>query len=370
MNLRNRQSTILSLPEGSPAGRKSVKFARKLYYLILFLITGYLLFFGIKNFIYIEGAGRVSMTKYNIQAPKKGNIVEYFVSVGDVVTANQQLLRIKFSSLSTEMFFFLERQKYAFTEDYLSEKARLTGAVKASERKLKSLKSLLNKKRESLKKLPSGKALEVFRDSRSSAGYASLKKEIEDMERNIELLAIDRGVYREQLREMEERHKNRSQGLEERYDLYLPDNAWKKNETTPLELLFAPYEIITSPVAGVVRFIHSPLHEYITEGETALVIESPVEGRIEAFFKLKDFRFLKEGGVVEIRFPDGRSDKGEIGSIYSSAYEYEQSLKKFYDPVGVKVKAEIYPLNNSSLQLWRKYDLLDVEVRFKKYGRE
>ncbi|MCB0686285.1 MAG: hypothetical protein KDC53_07165, partial [Saprospiraceae bacterium] len=121
-------------------------------------------------------------------------------------------------------------------------------------------------------------------------------------------------------------------------------------------------EAYISPVKGTITQIYKEDYEVALESETVLSIHKPTNLYIKAFYDQKDLRYLKEGDVVDIRFPDGSTSMGVLQRFYFATYQLPDEFQKKYEPVTRSIVADILPINEVELEKWKAFYKLNVSI--------
>lgn len=296
---------------------------RILYFGALIGFLAYLLYFAWERLIYVEAPGYVSMERHLIQTDREGVVRGLGVRMGDAVRQGQRLFQLEQEVVD-------DRRDSAVWERLKMQ--REIGVKKAA---LASLEREMAGKQARLGQLGQIKLLELDRDRRRE--FALLDQDLAADRIKAEGLAQEIAALNAYLGNL------RGQEGYRRYTV-----------ATPFD----------SPFDGFVYRLEKGEHEFAHKGDTVLVLEDARQVRIRAYFPLSDLPRLKPGQKVALRLSDGQELSGKIERLDSTSVEHQEKLAHGYQPMEALVRAEILPVVKAGEVDWRRYNQLDVQVRF------
>ncbi len=122
------------------------------------------------------------------------------------------------------------------------------------------------------------------------------------------------------------------------------------------------FKIFTCPIDGNITRIHKQPYEVALKTETICSIHQPNDVHIKGFFNQEDLKHLNQGDLVNIEFPDGTMSKGIVDRFYSATYILPEEFQKKFEPTTRTLAADILPIGENDLDIWRKYYKLSVKV--------
>ncbi|MEM7298982.1 MAG: hypothetical protein AAF391_12035 [Bacteroidota bacterium] len=73
---------------------------------------------------------------------------------------------------------------------------------------------------------------------------------------------------------------------------------------------------------------------------------------------------------MTISFPDGSKGKGYIKKYHISTKELPPEFQKKYEPTERTILTEIYPIDEETANLWKKFYKMDVKVSLPRFNSE
>jgi hypothetical protein len=104
--------------------------------------------------------------------------------------------------------------------------------------------------------------------------------------------------------------------------------------------------------------------EYTQRGKPFVVLvqdNAPVW--IEAYLSKDYLRYLHEGKEIKIEFTDKQKSLGLIHKIESTSSSFPTREWEGYEPVPIRVKAILKPVDEQASMLWKKYDRMQVHIK-------
>lgn len=380
VNFKRKEESYLRYFEEQSARKTKRPFNwDRFVYLVLLAI--FLFFTGrfiINSYFYIEGNGQVLFESVDIRHTDDIRILEFNVDEGDDVKIGDTLFTY---FLDEDMFgdggggggsnsvsiaggpkkdSWIEREIYT-----LKKNVQLNGV------RIKDEKQLLAIYESDLERVRN----EVILDAVSHTNLENLEYQISKLNSSINLLGSQISIYKKQIayleglvQEEDERKIKIEQSTQggsggsggNRGD---QPSAYKKDM-----LMLAGvenidgYKIFTCPIDGNITRIHKQPYEVALKTETICSIHQPNDVHIKGFFNQEDLKHLKQGDLVNIEFPDGTMSKGIVDRFYSATYILPEEFQKKFEPTTRTLAADILPIGENDLDIWRKYYKLSVKV--------
>jgi multidrug resistance efflux pump len=323
VRLRTRKSYVTNLPEGVATRKPGMSLVRWLYFGALIFVLLYLLFYAAQRLFYVEANGYVSMERHLLQTDREGVVRGLTARVGDPIKRGQPLFRLTQEVVD-------DRRDAA-----VWERLKMQREIGIKQAELVSLQREIEGKTARVANIGQFKLLELDRDRYRE--FALLGRE----------LAADRlkaDALRQEIAALRSYHGNlRGQEGYRRFTAETP---------------------VHSPFDGFIYRVEKGEHEFAHKGDTVLVLEDAGKVRVLAYFNLEDLPKLKVGRQVELILPDGQALGGKIERVDSSSVDSLEKLGKGYQPLEALVRVQIAPLESSVQVEWRRYNQLDVRVRF------
>ena len=323
MKLRNRKSYMTSLPEGKPPENVRPRITQMIYYTILLLVVGYIIFIFASRYFYFSESGFVEVEKTIISASRGGKVLKIKVREG-------------------------ENLKHKMLLAVIAATKNCNTTVNAKANKLK-YDIALNRSKLSL-----------------------LKREINDIKNRLSNFSLQRAL--------ETGQSTNSISSKLNYDLIKKQNEVAlldsqiilQQQMSPSSLaehssLECYNESIIAPFNGHVHSIKRKPNEFTSRGAPLLIlIANNAKVRIEAYLNNDQLPYLHAGDLVDIIFSDGSETEAKINKIYSSAYQAPEREWSHYKPLDAQVRVHLVPLNKQDAILWKQHDRMEVSIRGRK----
>jgi hypothetical protein len=220
---------------------------------------------------------------------------------------------------------------------------------------------------------------EVILDAVSHTNLENLEYQISKLQSDINLLAAQIGIYSKQIRYLEElllleeppptidieQSSLSGSGFGGADGAF--NEIYKKSERKDFLMLagvenIQNYKIFTCPINGNITRIHKQPYEVALKTETICAIHQPNDVHIKGFFNQEDLKYLNAGDIVTVEFPDGTKSKGLVDRFYSATYILPEEFQKKFEPTTRTLAADILPIGENDLEVWKKYYKLSVKV--------
>ncbi|MEX1003003.1 MAG: hypothetical protein WDZ35_12870 [Crocinitomicaceae bacterium] len=340
-------------------------------YLVLMAI--FLFFTGrfiINSYFYIEGNGQVLFESVDIRHTDDIRILKFNVKEGEQVAVGDTL----FTYFLDEDYFgngggnsisiagggkkdsWIEREIYQLSRDRDLNRVQI-----------RDNESLLEVYQQDLERVRN----EVILDAVSHTNLENLEYQISKLRAEINLLNERNRIYSKQIGHlkdiMEQEVEAKRIEIEQKMGTFGMDSLGRRNATGDLVMLagvenIMGYKIFTSPINGSVTRIHKMPYEVALKSENILAIHQPNNVHIKGFFKQEDLKYLQEGDLVNIEFADGTESKGVVDRFYSATYILPEEFQKKFEPTTRTLAADILPIGENDLNMWKKYYKLSVKI--------
>lgn len=379
VNFKRKEESYLRYFE-EQSGRKNKRPFNWDRFVYLLLLAIFLFFTGrfiINSYFYIEGNGQVLFESVDIRHTDDIRILEFFVNEGDDVHIGDTL----FTYFLDDDYFgdgsgggsnsvsiagggsknsWIERELYTLRKN-----------VSLNATRIKDEQALLDIYYEDLERVRN----EVILDAVSHTNLENLEYQINKLEASINLNRSENSVFRKQIAYLEELLKLEEPEREIRIDQETSGggggggtSAQYMNAPKKEYLMLAgieniqDYKIFTCPIEGNVTRIHKQPYEVALKSETILSVHQPNNVHIKGFFNQEDLKHLSQGDVVNIEFPDGTESQGIVDRFYSATYILPEEFQKKFEPTTRTLAADILPIGENDLEVWKKYYKLSVKV--------
>lgn len=368
INFKRKESPIRSLENNRVRPRrKPINWDRLVYFVILFLFVFFVGKYLVNKLLYVEGNGQVLFDSVDIRNTRDCRIIEFFVEEGEEVKKGDSL----FSFAPADEFggyggfggfgnARIERIQEKKTTGDISWAEREIFAVQ-QELKLNAIQS------ESKKKLLTAYQAELARLKNAIALDAMPSYRLDDQEDAITKLELDiQNLQSEQailknelvlLRGMTRDLGSTSKSSTTRTPggIAIAGGSGGKSDRFADNMFY-------SPLNGTVTNMMKKEFEVALKSESILSLHKPKNVYIKAFFPQEDLKWLKEGQLVNLEFPDGSTSNGVIRRFYFATYRLPEEFQKKYEPTTRSLSADIYPVNPTDLQKWKAFWKMGVKI--------
>lgn len=331
----------------------------------LCLLSLFLFFVGryiVNQYFYVEANGQVLFENVDIRHTDDIRILEFHHKEGDQVQVGDTLFTYFLDedmygaggggnnvSLATGSSgsSWIERELYQLKRDVDLNRVRM-----------KDNNELLDIYRNDLERVRN----EVILDAVSHTNLENLEYQIERLEAENNILASEVRIYQKQIGYLTDLLEQQ----EDEKQIKIEQRNFQKGTGGRVMLtgLEDPsvMKIFTSPIDGNITRLNKQPFEVALKTETILSIHQPNNVHIKGFFDQEDLKYLNEGDIVQLEFPDGSESIGRIDRFYSATYILPEEFQKKFEPTTRTLAADILPVLESDLELWKKYYKLSVVI--------
>ncbi|MBD3637612.1 MAG: HlyD family secretion protein [Crocinitomicaceae bacterium] len=354
---RKEESYLRYFEEQQNRGKnRPFNWDRFVYLILLALFLFFTGRFVINSYFYIEGNGQVLFESVDIRHTDDIRILKFGVKEGQDVEIGDTL----FTYFLDEDVFgeagnsvniagggqpdsWVEREIYNLRKRIDLNKVNILDKEKLLAIYEKDLERVRN---------------EVILDAVSHTNLENLEYQINKLEAEINLMTEENRIYRKQIGYLKDFI----------VDPEVMDISIEQSMSDQGYVMLAGIEniqgfkVFTSPIKGNVTRIHKEPYEVALKTENILSIHQPNNVHIKGFFDQEDLRYLNEGDIVNIEFADGTKSKGVVDRFYSATYILPQEFQKKFEPTTRTLAADILPIGENDLNVWKKYYKLSVKI--------
>jgi len=383
VNFKRKEESYLRYFEeqNNSKAKRPFNWDRFVYLLLLAIFLFFTGRFIINSYFYIEGNGQVLFESVDIRHTDDIRILEFQVQEGDDVHIGDTLF---YYFLDDDMFgdggygggansvsiagggkkdSWIERELYT-----LRKNVQLNGV------RIKDNQALLDVYNSDLERVRN----EVILDAVSHTNLENLEYQISKLNADINVLGSQISIYRKQIKYLEDLLAQEEDPQEIRIEQSTNGGGGGSGNSNFDEVLknanrddflmlsgvenMQNYKIFTCPIEGNVTRIHKQAYEVALKTETICSIHQPNNVHIKGFFNQEDLKHLHEGDLVDIEFADGTMSKGLVDRFYSATYILPEEFQKKFEPTTRTLAADILPIGENDLEVWKKYYKLSVKV--------
>jgi len=358
LNFKRKEDSYLRYFDDTQkrAVKKPFNWDRLIYILLLFLTLFFVGRFLINSYLYIEGDGQVLFESVDIRHTDDIRIYKFFKKEGDDVHVGDTLFTyfldedvfgnggggnsVSISDAGGEDYSWIEREIYG-----------LRKSIDLNTVKIGDNNKLLEIYRMDLERVRN----EVILDAVSHTNLENLEFQITRLESDSNLMNEQNRIFRKQIGYLSDLLK-KSDNLEK----------IKINQSGHVMLTGvendSTFKIFTSPIDGSITHIDKQPFEVALKTEVILSIHQPNFVHIKGFFDQEDLKYLREGDIVDIEFADGTKSIGIVNRFYSATYILPEEFQKKFEPTTRTLAADILPITEDDLEVWKKYYKLSVKI--------
>lgn len=349
-DFNRNEGKIRVLQEVRP-GKKNVNWDRIIYLVALILAMAAILFMVGKNKLYIRGEGQVLFKKLDIQLTQDIQIINFIrqegdsVEIGDTlfyyyseraINAPKPITALKEVVVSNDNLDWIVRERLTtqkrieLANIQINEAHRMIDLTKTEKQRIEH---------------------EVYLDIYPSTKLDQYNNRLLDLESTITSSQEEIRFQKQYLQYLDAQEKIERANERRKMD-------WENGHLSSVPLV----EAYVSPVKGTITQIYKEDYEVALESERVVSIHKPTNLYIKAFYDQKDIRYLEEGDVVDIRFPDGSTSLGVLQRFYFATYQLPDEFQKKYEPTTRSIVADILPINEVELEKWKAFYKLNVKI--------
>lgn len=372
LNFKRKEDSYLRyFDEKNNKSKRPFNWDRFVYIILLCLALFFVIRFMVKNYFYIEGNGQVLFENLDIRHTDDIRILEFLKEEGDEVKIGDTLFT-----------FFLDEDMLGGggggtngvsianggkTSDWIEREIyNLKKNTDLNRIRIKDNEELLGIYEEDVDRVRN----EVILDAVSHTNLENLEYQIEKLQTQISLDKAENRIFAKQIAYLTELAKQQQEP--QKIEIQQSTNSTGINVSPggngKDQLVLTSYEdqqmyqIFTCPIEGTITRIHKQPFEVALKSETILSIHQANKVRIKGFFDQQDLAYLNEGDYVDIEFADGTQSIGLINRFYSATYILPEEFQKKFEPTTRTLAADIVPIGENDLHIWKKYYKLSVKI--------
>lgn len=138
--------------------------------------------------------------------------------------------------------------------------------------------------------------------------------------------------------------------------LSVENSNYKRIETRKKDFIETKYFYV-SKLDGIIGQINYNENEICYRKEELMTIHKMNDLRVKAFFDPIDMKYLNEGDVVNINYPDNSSSQGIITNFHIATYALPEEFQKKYEPTQRNIVAEVKLMKDTHRPLMSYYKM-------------
>ena len=346
-NFKRKPSTVRILKEEKK--KKLVNWDKIIYLVILLVIVGSLGLFIFNRVFFINGTGQVLFQKLDIRFVSDVQIINFQRHEGDTVNVGDSLFTYVDQYNAVGHLVENKKPELGQNSQYLLEKEKLETSQRIE-----------------LKKIEKQEAETMLAHYQNELGQ--LKKQV-----YLDVLSVDKLTpYIKNINELKAKISSTNSEIQTLNNaLYKINQYAAGNDVTRLNDSITesnkPTQIIQySPINGTISQIFKEEYEVSLKTDIILTMRKTSNPFIKAYFDQEYIKYLHEGTIVDIEFPDGVKSYGNIKRLYFDTYELPDELKNITEPLQRSLSCDIMPINPKEAEKWKGFQKMDVEIKVKR----
>lgn len=348
----NRNEGKLRVLQEVRPGKKKVNWDRIIYLLVLIIAFGAILMMVLKKNLYIRGEGQVLFKKLDIQLTEDVQITKFVFNEGDSVNVGDTLFFYYSEKMINSPRPVMLDQQLVVSNDNLDwivrERLTTQKRIELANISISDAKRLISITVEEKKRIEH----EVYLDIYPSTKLDQYNHRLIDLENQVVSQEEEIRFQKQYLEYLD--HQERIERYNERKKMELEQASHRQS--------IPALQAYVSPVKGTITQIYKEDYEVALESDIILSVHKPTNLYIKAFYDQKDLRHLKEGDVVDVRFPDGSTSFGILQRFSFATYQLPEEFQKKYEPTTRSIVADILPVNELELEKWKAFYKLNVQI--------
>lgn len=338
MQIRNQPSQLTHAEEGKPPSRSGPRVTRWLYYSLVLGIVGYLGYLALDRSLYVRGDAEVRFQQTVVSPSREGRILALPLEEGDHFQKGDLIALLGPAESCQEQ---IDEQITTLETDLATARQRRSALAE----QVDMLQGFLRGDRLDEDQRLVRRGLEVGRASdqdQREARIRTSKRKIAQLRAEITVLDAQITWDDERLASL----RNRPQS--------------ERPAQCREQRLAAPYD-------GRVYLVKRRRDEFVQAGES-LVAVVPEDGDVwvNGYVSVDSLEHVAKGKEVGVTFSDGRSTRGVIAAITSSAHRLPVREEQEHEPAPRFLTLRVQPAEDGSAQLWRQYAGMSGSVKIRK----
>ncbi|MBZ9613244.1 hypothetical protein [Rheinheimera maricola] len=329
MKLYNRKSLISAAPEGQPSPSSKSSITQWIYFILVALMVGYLVYLLLKPYYMIEAQGLVDVEVKEIVAERSGVLQDVFVGLNQPFKKGELLARI-----AAEKQCLPEDNAQADKLGY--DMDVLATDIKALQQELNYVAAIQQPSTGMLR------ALEV-----NASLFQAQQKEQQSVQQAQQKLKLDIQRAKDKLAIMAARR----QSLQLAFD----DKPVAADCTAKDVWAFED---------GTVTDMRVTSQTYAEKGRPILkYLSADAKARVVFLADANLYRSFAKQPQLVVTFPDGAESLARIAQIESIASQVSGNLNDLLGLDKVSLRMVLVPMDPADNALWRTFERLPVSVR-------
>ncbi|WP_235297011.1 HlyD family secretion protein [Portibacter marinus] len=343
--LRTQPTILTTLKEPPKKGNKrKIKWQRISFLVIAFGLLSYI---GIQAYIklaVIQADAQLELKKQMVHFPSDIKIHGLYVSEGEEVEKGDTLFK----------YTIPVEDQLSTSEINIDKPIEWILRERISTQKQIELKKI--ERDEILRQLEMRKSLQKTKKELILLGSYNDRNEYEELSIQVNRLEAQEAAIAEEVAYLNKLL----------YRLNIENSNYKRIETRKKELIEESHYYVAQ-IDGVIGQIHYNENEICYRKDEMLTIHRVKDVKIKAFFDPSDMKYLHEGDLVDINYPDKTSSKGVITNFHIATYALPEEFQKKYEPTERNIVAEVKMVENThkSLMSYYKMNVLVSKNRYK-----
>ena len=342
--LRESKSFVKILKEPVKE-KKKVNWNRRVYLAIIIGLVFIVARRAYRANMIIQANGQIELPKQTIKLTNDIQILSLHVEEGKSVCSGDTLFAYKITGTALDQAKI--NQKESSGIDWITKE------ILGLKKKIQLNKILAEQKSNSLlminQSLKTKESLLLSGINNEYQSYSSLQNQKASVLAEIEFYKEENKILKNQL-----------------YQLYSQEKSLMVN-TKSLNV-YDKTHYYTSPLDGVISDVFYEVNEICYKKEEMMTIHQLNNATINTYFDQEEMKYLEEGDVVVVKFPDNRITNGVISKFLVSTYAVPSEFQKKYEPTERNIVAEVKPLSRKDENMWNNFYKMEVSVHKMRFG--
>ncbi len=342
--LRSTPSILTTLKEPpKKVNKRKTKLQRFSYILIALLIIGYVAANAYMRLAIIQANAQIELYKQIINFPTDIEIEKLYISEGAKINIGDTLF--KYSIPIDDQITTSEINSDKPVEWIIKERINTEKAIELKRIQQREIEDQLVQRRQML---ATKKELILIGSQKDRNDYENLSIQINKLDAERTGFLEEISYLKQLLLTLNLEHRN-----------------YSTIETKKKEFIETKY-YYTAQLEGIIGQINYNANEICYRKEELMTIHRNNDFKIKAFFNPEDMKYLHEGDVVNINYPDKTVTQGIITNFQIATYALPDEFQKKYEPTTRNIVAEVKLLNNAPKPLMSYYKM-NVQISKNRY---
>lgn len=343
--LRTKPSILTTLKEPPKKGKnRRVKWQRISFLLVAFAVLAYICIQAYMRFAMIQADAQMVLHKQLVHFPTDIRISSLYVEEGQTIQEGDTLFKytIPIDDQITTSEINIDKPIEWILKERISTQKQI---------ELKRIQKL-----ELESQIAMRKGMHANKKELILLGSYNDRNEYEELSIQINRLESESAAVSDEIAYLQKLL----------YRLNLERSNYKRIETRKKEIIEESHFHIAQ-MDGIIGQINYNENEICYRKEELLTIHKTKDIRIKAFFNPSDMKYLEEGDVVDILYPDKSKSQGIITNFHVATYALPEEFQKKYEPTERNIVAEVRMLDTEyePLMSYYKMNVLITKNRYK-----